>query len=376
MITLQFKEIKKEFTNTDELQEFVQLQRDSWSWLHEIGSGDRSLNQFRNSYYEYLNRIDNLLNQYEQLKDQENQQDSIKRELLDQTQRATDEGFLLNESSQARFVVELKEKTKPLVAAYALMFLAEQDIRPDINAIVPAVEGVYWALQFLQGNTDTVKVQQAALESMKRNWDVKFGKHYDDLKSQNDQFIKETAELKSKHDDLIRSFETEVEESKERLKDIERTYDEKLALQSSVKYWGDKRDHHQKNMVWTGAITLFFALATIGAFLWAAFEFSEDTISKVSLWKLSVMLVISSFGVWITRLTAKIFISNLHLRTDSHERTTMIQTYLALLREGSGPKDEERQLILQTLFRPSTTGFIKEDGPAGLYETVLKASGK
>ena len=129
-------------------------------------------------------------------------------------------------------------------------------------------------------------------------------------------------------------------------------------------------------MVWTGLITLSLALVTIGAFLWVAFEFSEDTITKVPLWKLSIMLAISSFGVWITRLAAKIFISNLHLRTDSYERTTMIQTYLALLREGSGPKDEERQLILQTLFRPSTTGFIKEDGPSGFYETVSKALGK
>ncbi len=376
MITLQFKEIRKDFANTDELREFVQLQRDSWSWLQKIGSRDRSLNQLRNAYYEYLNRIDNFLNQYEQYKDHKDQQDSAKKELLNQTQRAISKGFFLNESSQAKFVAELKEKTNPLVAAYALIFLAEQDISPDINAIGPAVEGVYWALQFLQGNTDTVKVQQDALESMKRNWDVRFGEYYDNLKLQNDQFIKEATELKSKHNDLIKSFETEIEESKKRLKDIEHTYDEKLALQSSVKYWGDKRNHHQKIMFLTGGITLFLALVTIGAFLWVAFEFSEDTITQVSLWKLSIMLVISSFGVWITRLMAKIFISNLHLRTDSHERTTMIQTYLALLQEGKGPKDEERQLILQTLFRPSTTGFIKEDGPAGFYETISKAFGK
>ena len=41
----------------------------------------------------------------------------------------------------------------------------------------------------------------------------------------------------------------------------------------------------------------------------------------------------------------------LHLRTDADERVTMIQTYLALLRKGSGPKDDERQLIWQTFYR-------------------------
>ncbi|MES9847280.1 MAG: DUF6161 domain-containing protein [Candidatus Thiodiazotropha sp.] len=54
----------------------------------------------------------------------------------------------------------------------------------------------------------------------------------------------------------------------------------------------------------------------------------------------------------------------------------MIQTYLALLREGSGPKDEERQLILQTLFSPSTTGFIKDDGPSSFHEIVSNALSK
>ncbi|MPX90331.1 DUF6161 domain-containing protein [Salinivibrio sp. VYel1] len=79
---------------------------------------------------------------------------------------------------------------------------------------------------------------------------------------------------------------------------------------------------------------------------------------------------------WVTRLSAKIFISNLHLRTDADERVTMIQTYLALLREGSGPMDEERQLILQTLFRPSSTGFIKDDGPSSFHELVTNVLNK
>jgi hypothetical protein len=129
-------------------------------------------------------------------------------------------------------------------------------------------------------------------------------------------------------------------------------------------------------MFWAGGITLLLALITTGTFIWVALELLEETATKVPLWKLSIMLAISSLGIWVTRLTSKIFLSNLHLRADSHERTTMIQTYLALLREGSGPKNEERQLILQTLFRPSTTGFIKEDGPTGFYETISKAFGK
>lgn len=78
----------------------------------------------------------------------------------------------------------------------------------------------------------------------------------------------------------------------------------------------------------------------------------------------------------MTRLSAKIFVSNLHLRTDADERVTMIQTYLALLREGSGPKEDERQLVLQTLFRPSKAGFIKDEGPSAFHEIVTNALSK
>ena len=374
LIKLQFKEGEKEFLDTDQLREFLESQRNSWSWLQEIQYKDPHLNQLWHTYDNYFRQIDNFLIQYGQHQENKDWQSNLERELINRTQQAVAKGFLLDESPQAKFVAELKERETPHVAAYALASLTKQNIRFD--TVQPAFEGAYWALQFLHGNTDTVKAEQNALESMKKSWDVKFGKQLKDLRSQNDQLIREITEFRSQSDGWVKSFETEIEESKKRLEGIEHTYDEKLALQSSVKYWGGKRDHHQRIMFWAGGITLSLALVTTGVFIGVALWILGETITKVPLSKLSIMLAISSFGVWITRLAAKIFISNLHLRTDSHERTTMIQTYLALLREGSGPKDEERQLILQTLFRPSTTGFIKEDGPSGFYETISKAFGK
>ncbi|RHW76109.1 hypothetical protein [Colwellia sp. RSH04] len=59
------------------------------------------------------------------------------------------------------------------------------------------------------------------------------------------------------------------------------------------------------------------------------------------------------------------------------ERRTMIYTYLALSRKGQGPKDEDRQLILQTLFRPSTTDMLKNDqGPTQLVDMINRFSPK
>ena len=141
-----------------------------------------------------------------------------------------------------------------------------------------------------------------------------------------------------------------------------------MALKSSVRYWTNKREDHQRVLKWLGGCTLFFAAVTTGLFLWAAYELSLETASDVPLWKISILLAISTVGIWLTRLSSKIFISNLHLKTDAEERVTMMLTYLALLRKGKGPPENERQLMLQTLFRPSSAGLVRDDGPSGFLE--------
>ncbi len=61
----------------------------------------------------------------------------------------------------------------------------------------------------------------------------------------------------------------------------------------------------------------------------------------------------------------------IHLRIDAQESRTMMRVYLSLLLKGQGPKDDERQLILQILFRPSTSGMIKEDAGSSSLVDML-----
>ena len=121
---------------------------------------------------------------------------------------------------------------------------------------------------------------------------------------------------------------------------------------------------------------LVLAIVTGIGFIFAAIKLLDTTLSEVKLWQLGIMLVISTFGIWLTRLSAKIFVSNLHLRIDAGERAVMMKTYLALMREGNGLEENDRKLILQTLFRPSSTGIIKDDGPSGLLDVLSKSLSK
>ncbi len=343
LITLDFSGTEMEFLTLDEIREFSQNEKSEWVWLEQETRKDGNIGQVWSPFNSLYGQFNQFVQQSQQHQNNENQLTNLANNLRNQTNTASSQGFRLTQSPEAQFVFSLKDSKGPQIAAYALALLNNNNIKLTKPA---AYEGAFWAMQYKQGSQETVDAHQKALESVKHGWAVRFGKQHKELRKNNDQFIQEITTLKSQFDALVEEidntknqqiseFTDTLEEIKGKLADIEHTYDEKLALQSSVQYWSDKRIHHEKVMWWLAGATALFAAWTGGGFIWAAYELLKETVTQMPLWKLGVMLAISSFGVWLTRLSAKIFISNLHLRTDADERITMIQTYLALLREGS-----------------------------------------
>lgn len=84
-------------------------------------------------------------------------------------------------------------------------------------------------------------------------------------------------------------------------------------------------------------------------------------LSDLPIWKAAMLLLTAVVGVWAIRILVRLLLSNLHLQSEAVERRTMLLTYLALLRHGQGPSEQQRELILQILFRLSATGIIKDD---------------
>lgn len=379
-LTLKFVNKEIEFYNIDDLQKFNQSENQAWSWIGTAIQKDSNLGPVWNVFNNFFTAINEFIRNYNQAKNNKDQIVNFKNQLNNKIYTAVNQNYILQESPEGQFVTQIKDKYDVQVAGYCLAFLMKAKIIFNSST---SLEGCFWAIQYLQGNTETVEAIQKSLELTKMDWEEKFSSQYNDAKKNNEEITQEIEVLKSQQVELVAKsnvllekqeadFQSKIQEYQEKLNDITHTYDNKLALQSSVKYWTDKKVSHQKAMWWVGIGTLILAFLTGGGFIWAAYELLRETIAQVPLWKLGVMLAISSFGVWLTRLSAKIFVSNLHLWTDSSERVTMIQTYLALLREGSGPKDDERQLILQTLFRPSSTGFVKEEGPTGFQEVLAQ----
>ena len=394
LITLDFSGTEKKFTNIDALREFLRSQRNDWSWLEQTAQEDSNLMKVYNPIGSYLAKIGNFIGWYEMNRKSQIShaaQTKMVNEFISGTQTAVKQGFILYGDHYTPFISSLKDSESPQVAGYALALLNNVSINLNTSA---AYKGSYWAMQYLMGmRGDPAEQQQKVFDAVVEG-------HISKLANECKDLVNST---KRKLIDLETTF-------KEKLIDLETSFKERISLKSSVGYWTQKRDSHQ-NVMWIMAVTTVAIAVLTGVFFVMEAEglpslnyilqsINADTKTgqvqttgtttvqvqttgtttvqrptadpeKISGGQLSIMIVISTIGIWLTRLSGKIFLSNLHLRTDADERVTMIQTYLALL-ENKGLNEGERELILQALFRSSSSGFIKDDGPINILETLIK----
>jgi len=169
-----------------------------------------------------------------------------------------------------------------------------------------------------------------------------------------------------------------VEGSREQMASIERSYEDKLALAAPVTYWGSRRGIHLKLAGVFGAV---FLLA-LGLGGWALYEalglLMPEPVSadRIPIGKIAESLVIVTFTLWMLRTLARIFFSNLHLGIDAGQRAIMVQTYLSLLRDSAGLTEDGKKLMIEALFRPASTGIVKDDASPPWAWTALFRKGE
>jgi hypothetical protein len=169
---------------------------------------------------------------------------------------------------------------------------------------------------------------------------------------------------------------------------VEDAYREQMGLKAPVEYWQTKAKIHQTSEKWARAwVLLFFPFALIGM----AIAFNNTAVSLINAAQAAqnpgaapfptAVFIVASAGLascaglvfWVGRLLTKLYLSQHHLRQDAEERATMTQTYLALI-ENDAASTDDRQVILNALFRNTPDGIVKEDG--GLDPSIAAALGK
>lgn len=196
----------------------------------------------------------------------------------------------------------------------------------------------------------------------------------ENLNKQNKNF--ETL-VKNKEDEFYKwydierkKFEKFFEESKQNIIDTETLYGKKLQLEAPARYWQRKSTKHNKDakeirtiIIWVISVTCVFITALLIFSPDWIFKtvFGENTVTIVR-WSILFLILISLIAYVIKALTKMMF-SSYHLARDAEERHTLTFFYLALLKDVD-VKEENRKLILQSLFSRTDTGLLKDDsGP-------------
>lgn len=162
------------------------------------------------------------------------------------------------------------------------------------------------------------------------------------------------------------NFDTE---SKSKIAELEKTYEEKLRLEKPAEYWS-KRAKLLKEEGWKAIHWLIglvaFACLTLYLLLWLTPEgmllsFIKGDAQAIK-WSIIYVTFISflAFGI---RALNKVAFSSFHLARDSEEREQLTYVYLSLKKD-SAIEEKDRLLILQSLFSRAETGLLKdESGP-------------
>ena len=171
------------------------------------------------------------------------------------------------------------------------------------------------------------------------------------------------------------AFKTLEEAHRDGMESLRKTFREEIALRAPAEYWESKRAGHVR-LSWITGVLSFGGIAGATALLW---QLVHDLLGKAAAgaapeaWRIALLALVGVFAVWAVRLVVRMFLSQLHLSTDAAERVVMVRTYLSLLEGDRLAGKDDRQLILQTLFRPASDGIVKDEGlPPSMFEFLTR----
>ncbi len=157
--------------------------------------------------------------------------------------------------------------------------------------------------------------------------------------------------------------------AKEKVSDLEHTYEELLRLKKPAEYWKTRATELKKEgrkAIYLLIGLVAFACVTLYLLLWLTPEgmllsFVKGNAQAIK-WSVVYITFISflAFGI---RAVNKVAFSLFHLARDAEEREQLTYVYLALIKDNA-VEEKDKNLILQSLFSRADTGLLKDDsGP-------------
>ncbi|PIQ86748.1 MAG: hypothetical protein COV74_03510 [Candidatus Omnitrophica bacterium CG11_big_fil_rev_8_21_14_0_20_45_26] len=377
------------FKSIEEVQAWLKRETDIWNWSE--GLREKNPEAFQ-CFRRFLGKLDDLNSTLTNTRNAQNNERGFRNHIEELKRKFEDyyknRKLIHSSTPRAKHIKEISSNN-PIHATYVLSYFTEK-FGTDQNKRSEAaqLEGAFDALLFDWNIKDGHRSHGVALEDARSLWADHLKKSRDELETtvnKNNDFLKSSNEQREEQKKQFETFMTTsqvsrdelIDKTKKRFEEFEEIYNKKLALHSAITYWRSKEKSHSLwGVGFTVAVAIVFGLVGWGLFISIHQVVGDATIETVQVWKLGLLMLIATIGVWTIRVLIRLLLSNIHLASDAGERRTMLLTYLALLREGGLPEGEVKNLILQALFRPSSTGIVRDDAaPPWMAEWLKRTTG-
>jgi hypothetical protein len=395
-ITIKTETGSKWFDDPDKLLSWVQQQRQLWNFHNNEAQRyglQNIITSFENSWGQLFKLIKNGLKNY--INDPEQYENHAIQWVNTFQSQLENKKIFTDEAPYFPFL-DKQSKISPVFGLAVIAIEFDVNVGPIDRSMY---EGLKQAEAYFSGNSEMVLNESESLNQLHNRWDEELTNHRDSWQTEyqakideatlqnqkvnglisdwQDQTETQTADLETHKNKFKSQIDSELADAKTELENLTKTYDDKLALHAAVKYWGIQLKSHNNKAIGFAIALGVMTLVVISTIIIFSYSTLDAPIKEIHLSKIFTAAALTTFGIWLIKILANIFMSHLHLATDAQERRTMIHTYLALTRKGQGPKEEDRQLILQTLFRPSSTDMVKNDqGPTQLVDMINRLSPK
>jgi len=335
------------FSSLEEIIQWGEKERQYWRWVSQHNNG---------LFDKIHSQIVNILGAAKSAKENPDESEGKIKSLQTMFKQIVNLQF---EKLPRRIHLERLRGEDVQVAIGALGYWYNKGL--DLNMGQPrTLIGVVHAILFDLGYEKNHEVSSAYSDSLNaiiRDFQKKQGEFVTDLKQQKDELDDLLDHARQNSKEQRRSFDAVLAEQKKELEAIKEAYNTGLGAKAPAAYWSEKKTSHNWWAIGFGGC---FLLVLVGG-TYMVFQALKDV--KATNYTEYLPLMVIAFAVlWVCRLLARLMLSNIHLATDAAERTVMTEAYLAMLKEGRAIADNDRQALIMALFRPTSSGVIKDDG--------------
>lgn len=360
------KKVRK-FMTVEMFVSFIDSERTFWNALQA-----RGLNSIRQHFNEIYNLLDNNTS------DEKMALDHLR--LAIQNAKINRVPAVFSATNEAKFLKKLYEKSPTQsAAAYDYLFNGVINFNSYENFL-----GIISAFNL----KDRDKILKTIADAEKETLTDLCETYNNQLNQLSTEFFSCSKQIKEEFKNIQENLDEEqkqfmgdtqvlLEKSEQRIIELENLYEEKLRLQSPAKYWDDLRlDYIAKGerwKKWSIGTSISFVLF-LSVILYNSPQSLFEKFNFNSLKATIIFALITSIGIYMIRFFVKLSTSAYHLSRDAYERYQLTHVYLSLL-ESKSITENERSIVLQSIFSRADTGLLKGDSsPAfpGIMEQIIK----